>query len=191
MIAIDVQESFRQRDSWDASSNPAVADEVRRLVDHARSLGDLVVWVTHSEPDSGGVFDPERGFNRLLPGLTPTDDEPRLVKTSHNAFTSTPLARILVERGIRSVRICGIRTEQCCETTARLASDLGYDVTFVIDATATEPIPSPDAPRGRSIVEVLADPGTLHTSDIITRTRFVLADRFARIATVDEVTGGG
>ncbi|XLM22660.1 isochorismatase family protein, partial [Chromobacterium piscinae] len=31
--------------------------------------------------------------------------------------------------------ISGIRTEQCCETTARVASDLGYEVDFVSEAT--------------------------------------------------------
>ena len=33
--------------------------------------------------------------------------------------------------------ICGITTNHCCETTARLAGNLGYDTFFVIDATHT------------------------------------------------------
>ena len=33
--------------------------------------------------------------------------------------------------------ITGIQTNMCCETTARFAGDLGYDVLFVIDATYT------------------------------------------------------
>jgi hypothetical protein len=46
--------------------------------------------------------------------------------------------------GARRVAITGIAMEQCCETTARVASDLGYAVDFVIDATMTFPIPNPD-----------------------------------------------
>jgi hypothetical protein len=75
------------------------------------------------------------------------------------------------------------------ETTTRLASDLGYDVTFVLDATATEPVPDPDAPAGRPYAEVLADPRTLRPADIVERTRYALAGRFATVTTVKELTG--
>ncbi len=47
--------------------------------------------------------------------------------------------------------MCGIRTEQCCETTARVAFDLGYQVTFVTEATATSPIAHRDAPAGQTV----------------------------------------
>jgi isochorismate hydrolase len=60
-----------------------------------------------------------------------------LVKTAHNAFTITNLGQRLAQHGVREIRITGIRTEQCCETTARVGSDLGFDTTFFTDATAT------------------------------------------------------
>jgi nicotinamidase-related amidase len=189
LLVIDVQESFRQRESWQAASDPEVAEKVARLVDFARGRGDLVIWVLHSEPGSGGVFDPALGQVRLIEPLAPADGEPVLTKTSHNAFTTTNLQQILTERGIRTLLTCGIRTEQCVETTTRLASDLGYDVTFVADATATEPISGPDAPAGRPLAEVLADPRTLLPADIIARTRYALAGRFATVTTVEELTG--
>nr|WP_284466973.1 isochorismatase family protein [Actinomadura madurae] len=69
-----------------------------------------------------------------------------MTKTSRNAFTTTNLQQLLTSRGIGEVTVCGIQTEQCCETTARLAADLGYRVTFVTDATATFPIAHRDAP---------------------------------------------
>jgi nicotinamidase-related amidase len=189
LIVIDVQESFRQRESWQAASDPEVAVQVARLVDHAREQGQSVIWVLHAEPGSGTVFDPANGHVRLIEGLTRADGEPLLTKTSHNAFTTTNLQQILTERGIRSLITCGIRTEQCVETTTRLASDLGYEVTFVTDATATEPISHPDAPAGRPLADVLADPRTLLPADIITRTEYALAGRFATVSTVKELTG--
>jgi len=87
------------------------------------------------------------------------------------------------------VVICGIRTEQCCETTARVASDFGFGVTFVTDATATSPIEHWDAPAGRGAEEILADPRTLKVDDILARTEYALAGRFATIRTVAELTG--
>jgi len=187
LVVIDVQESFRRRPTWQVVSNPDIAADVQRLVDAARAAGDLVAWVLHSEPGSGGVFDPESGHVRLVDELVPRDGEPVLTKTSRNAFTTTNLAQLLTERGIRDLVLCGIQTEQCCETTARVAADLGYAVTFVTDATATFPIPHRDAPADRSVADLVADPRTLGTEDIIARTEYALAGRFATIRSVAEL----
>jgi nicotinamidase-related amidase len=189
LIVIDVQESFRRRPLWEAVSNPSIVEQVNRLVEAARARGDLVVWVLHSEPGTGGAFDPACGQVRLIDGLGPREGEPVITKTSINAFTTTNLQQLLTIRGIGELVLCGIRTEQCCETTARVASDLGYEVTFVTDATATFPIPHRDAPADRSVAEILADPLTLSTADVVTRTEYALAGRFATIRTVAELTG--
>ena len=188
LIVIDVQESVRQQPQWAAISNPAVADRAADLVTAARARGELVVWVLHAEPGTGGVFDPARGHVRLMDGLAPRDGEPVITKSSHNAFTTTGLAQLLTSRGIGELVICGIRTEQCCETTARLACDLGYQVTFVTEATATSPIEHRDAPPGRGLAEILADPRTLPAADVLARTEYALAGRFATIATVADLT---
>ena len=187
LLVIDVQESFRQRPLWAAISNPGIAGDVARLVDGARASGDLVAWVLHSEPGSGTPFDPASGYVRYLAPLAPEPGEPQLTKTSHNAFTTTGLQQLLTQRGIRELVICGIRTEQCCETTARVASDLGYQVTFVTEATATNPIAHRDAAPGQSVEQLLADPRTLPASAVIERTEYALAGRFATIATIAEV----
>jgi nicotinamidase-related amidase len=175
LIVVDVQESFRQRASWAENSNPEIVSQVNRLVDHARDRGDLVVWVLHQEPGTGGVFDPASGHVRFMDGLSPRDGEQVVHKTSHNAFTTTNLHQLLTERGVRRLTVCGIRTEQCCETTARVASDFGFEVDFAIDATATEPI------KHRDGLTVLS------TKDILERTEYVLHQRFANVTTVEEL----
>lgn len=189
LVVIDVQESFRQRPIWAYGSNPDMIRQVERLVVAARERGDLVVWVLHSEPGTGGLFDPALGHVRLIDGLVPAEGEPALVKTAHNAFTTTNLQQLLTEAGIHDLTVCGIRTEQCVETTTRVGSDLGYRMTFVTDATLTFPIPHRDLPATATVAEILADPRTLTNEEIVTRTEYVLAGRFATIRTVDEVTG--
>lgn len=189
LIVIDVQESFRQREMWQHNSNPELVWKVNRLAHSARDHGDLVAWILHAEPGTDTVFDPSRGFVRLMNGLETREGEPQITKTAHNAFTTTNLGRLLTVHGVREVLIAGIRTEQCCETTARVASDLGYDVTFVTDATATTPIENPAAPAGRGVAEILADPLTLSVEDVIARTEYVLAGRFATIRSVADITG--
>lgn len=190
LLVIDVQESFRARPLWRAVSNPRITDRVGELVAAARAAGDLVVWVLHTEPGTGTVFDPDSGHVRLIDGLTAGPGEPVLTKTAHNAFTTTNLQQLLTSRGVRELVVCGIRTEQCCETTARLGSDLGYAVTFVTDATATFPIPHWSAPADRTVEEVLADPRTLPAEEVVARTEYALAGRFATVSTVAAVTGG-
>ncbi|WAU83225.1 isochorismatase family protein [Streptomyces sp. Qhu-G9] len=187
LIVIDVQESFRARPLWATISDPKISEQVNRLVQISRRAGDLVVWVLHSEPGSRDVFDPALGHVRLMEELERADGEPLIHKTSHNAFTTTNLQQLLTERGVRELTVCGIRTEQCVETTTRVAGDLGYQVTFVTDATATNPIPHRDAPAGQSVADLLADPRTLSAEEVIRRTEYALAGRFATIATVDEL----
>ena len=188
LLVIDVQESFRQGPLWPAISNPGIANDVARLVDGARANGDLVVWVLHSEPGSGTAFDPASGHVRYMEPLKPRPGEPQLTKTSHNAFTTTNLQQLLTQRAITEVVVCGIRTEQCCETTARVAFDLGYQTMFVTEATATGPIAHRDAPRGQTVGQLLADPRTLPASAVIERTEYALAGRFATIATIADAT---
>ena len=183
-----MQESFRRRPLWQAVDNPEIVDRVGELVAAARAAGDLVVWVLHAEPGTGTVFDPAVGYVRLMDWLVPDPDEPVLTKTSHNAFTTTNLHQLLTSRGVREIMVCGIRTEQCCETTARVGCDLGYDVTFVIDATATFPSPHRSAPAGATVEEILADPRTLGARAMAERTEYALAGRFATIDTVAGVT---
>ncbi|WP_037607417.1 cysteine hydrolase family protein [Streptacidiphilus rugosus] len=171
LIVIDVQESFRARaEEWAEVDNPKIAEPVNRLVRLARAQGDTVVWVLHAEPGTDTVFDPVLGHVRLMEELDqPLPGEITVQKTSHNAFTTTNLQQQLTERGVTELVLCGIRTEQCVETTTRVGSDLGYRCTFVTDATTTNAI------------------GTLSAAAIIERTEAVLRDRFADIVTVGEL----
>ena len=187
LVVIDVQKSFLLDPLWSANSNPNIVGSVNRLVDSARAAGDLVIWVLHGEPGSGGAFDPASGQVCLMDGLEAGPEEPTLTKNMHNAFTTTNLQLLLTSQGIRHLTICGIRTEQCVESTARLACDLGYEVDFVLDATATTPREHWEAPEGRDLDEILVDPRTLSAAAILERVAYALSGRFARICSVDEV----
>ena len=189
LIVIDVQESFRVRPNWQLVNHPDIAERVDRLVRAARDRGDLVVWVLHTEPGTGGAFDPAEGHVRLIDGLEPLATETTIRKTSHNAFTTTNLQQVLTQNGVSEIVVCGIRTEQCCETTARVGSDLGYDVVFVTEATATMALAHWSIRDEASVEEILADPRTLTAEQVVERTEYVLAGRFATIRTLDELTG--
>jgi nicotinamidase-related amidase len=44
---------------------------------------------------------------------------------------------VLGQFGVRQLVIAGFMTHMCCDTTARQASERGYDVIFLTDGTAT------------------------------------------------------
>ncbi|HYX26469.1 MAG TPA: isochorismatase family protein [Thermoanaerobaculia bacterium] len=142
-----------------------------RLVQSYRAAGLPVIFVLHTDPDP--EFATDSPYFKLMDFLVRRDDEPLLIKNTRNAFTSTNLQELLWEKRVERLVITGIQTEQCCETTTRLAADLGYDVDFVTEATMTFPIADPDTGD------------ELTTDEILRRTEFVLRRRFARIATVD------
>ena len=80
---------------------------------------------------------PSRPGNRLKPYL---DAEPALLvrKQVNSSFHGTPdLHAWLQARRASELVIAGITTHHCCETTARVAGNLGYSVWFALDATHT------------------------------------------------------
>ncbi|MEO5625389.1 MAG: isochorismatase family protein [Dokdonella sp.] len=170
LIVIDAQESFRHRDYWEATDAPAFVDRQQTLINGAKAVGMPVVQIFHVEPD--GAFSLASGHVRTL---TPLEITPDVVfhKHRHSALVGNGLPVWLTERGIRRLIVSGIRTEQCCETTTRQASDLGYEVDFVSEATLTFAMIDRDGRRWSA-------------QEVKTRTELVLADRFARIATVEQ-----
>jgi nicotinamidase-related amidase len=174
LIVIDAQESFRHRPYFRADRLAPYLERQQALVDGAKRLGVPVVQVFHVEET--GVFAESSGF---VTTLSPLQIAPDAIfkKRRHSALVGSGLDVWLISHGVRRAIVSGIRTEQCCETTTRHASDLGFAVDFVSEATLT--FPMTDA-RGRE----------WSAAEIKAGAELVLADRFARIATVEEALAG-
>ena len=174
LLVIDVQDSFKPLPRWSRRNNPDFERNVSRLVDEYREAGLPIFFILHSDDDPG--WEKTSPHYKLMNFLAPRSDEPVLHKITRNVFTSTNLTELLLEKGVRRVVITGIQTEQCCETSARVAADLGYAVDFVTEATMTFPIAHPDDPTKE-----------LGTDAIVERTEYALRGRFARIRTVADL----
>lgn len=74
---------------------------------------------------------------RVLDATAPAADEIVIPKTSSSPFVSTNIDYVLRNLGVRSLVIAGILTDQCIDSAARDACDLGYLVTIATDACAT------------------------------------------------------
>jgi nicotinamidase-related amidase len=174
LLVVDVQESFRHRPYWSDRDLPAFIDRLQALVDGARARRIPVVQIFHVEET--GPFSLASGH---VATLAPLAIQPDAVfhKRSHSALVGSGLEVWLIQRGVRRVIVSGIRTEQCCETTTRHASDLGFAVDYVTEATLTF------AMTGR-------DGRTWEPAELKARTELVLDERFARIAGVDDALRG-
>ena len=122
LVVIDVQESFRQRASWPAVSNPDIVGQVNRLVAATRAAGDLVVWVLHTEPGTGDGLRPgRRPRPAAWTGCVPSRVSRCCTRPRTTRSPPPTCSNCSPNAGIRELVVSGIRTEQCCETTARLA----------------------------------------------------------------------
>jgi nicotinamidase-related amidase len=174
LLLIDVQQSFAARPYWSTAEVPAFLDRVNSLVAGCAGQGVPIVRVFHTDgPRSAdNPFAPESGLIRPLDGLKPYDAAVSVEKHRHSALVGTPLLPWLREHGITRLVIAGIRTEQCCETTTRHASDEGFEVDFCTEATLTFDMKTPAG-------------AVLSAAQIRERTETVLVNRFATLVDVD------
>ena len=173
LLVIDAQESFRRRPYFSAAELPAFLENTQSLIDRAQAQGIAVIQVFHRVAgDAGDPFTAASGLVRALAELSLRPDAV-FYKDVHSAMFAraadgTTLERWLRSAGIDALLVTGIRTEQCCETTTRHASDLGFSVRYVTDATLTFPMRTR---AGR----------TVSPAEIRERTELVLDGRFAEI----------
>ncbi len=177
LLVIDMQNDFVEKGAL--LEIPGIRKNIGRLSDFikfARSLGIPVVYTRHcfdpvANPIEAKLF-PEMRENGLrkgthgweiAPALAPMECDIVVDKTRYDAFFKTNLGSVLKKREIETLIITGTMTEVCCESTARSAMFLDYDVVFCSDLTFTS---------GRKMHE---------------RTLAVIGSGFGRVANSEEV----
>lgn len=144
LLVIDVQQGFDDADYWGRRNNPECESNISALIDAWRAVGRPVVFVRHDSADPASPLHPSSAGNALQGVVTGAPDL-LVVKSVNSGFHGTPdLHAWLQENSIQELVICGITTNHCCETTARLGGNLGYDVFFALDATHTFDRTGPD-----------------------------------------------
>ncbi|MET0983342.1 MAG: isochorismatase family protein [Telluria sp.] len=175
LIVIDVQESFRYRPYFTEEDTVAYLKVQNALIAGSEERGIPIVRILHTDgpAQADNPFALESGHVVPMRGLREFTAAASFIKRRHSALVGTGLDVWLVEQGIGRLIVSGIRTEQCCETTTRHASDLGWSVDYVTDATHTFDMLQPDG-------------SPLYAADIKSRTATVLSERFATLCTVEQ-----
>jgi nicotinamidase-related amidase len=165
-VVVDVQRAFDDEAYWGRRNNPDCEANIARLIAAWREAERPLVFVRHEFESH------DHAFKDVVSG------EPDLLvsKQVNSAFYGSPdLDAWLRENEIGSIALCGISTDHCVETTARMGANLGYDVLFVLDAMHTFDRAGPD--------------GTVMTADELTRaTATSLHEEFAAIVRTDDLT---
>jgi nicotinamidase-related amidase len=176
LVVVDVQQAFEDEDYWGRRNNPACEENVAALIGAWREHEQPIVFVRHDSVEPGSPLRPGGPGNEFKDVVA---GEPDLLVTKHvnSAFHGDPdLEAWLRANGIGDVVICGIQTNMCAETTARVAANLGFGMRFALDATHTFDIASHDG-------------GTIAADDLARVTAANLDPEFGRVVTMADAIG--
>ncbi len=141
LVILDMQRCFLEEGSHAfVPSAPAVIPQINAL---AASMKNVIRTRHANTRENAGAMGrwwrDTIEYGDLMGGLDPRLNAQGeiLVKTQYDAFYGTDLEKILRERDVKAVVVCGVMTHLCCETTARSAFVRGFDVYLPVDATAT------------------------------------------------------
>ena len=179
LVVVDVQEAFDDERHWPRATrnNPACEENIATLLAAWRECGRAVVFVRHDSDEPQSPLRPDRPGNAFKSIVTGAPDL-LVAKQVNSAFHGTPdLDAWLRAQSLDGIVVCGITTNHCCETTARVGGNLGHRVLFALDATHTFDRAAPD--------------GTIVPADELARvTATNLHGEFADVVATRDLVGG-
>lgn len=161
VVVIDMQNTFCEPGApAEVPLSRAIVAPINRLNAGVRARGGRVIWVTHANMGAGtgsdwrGFFDnfvaddvrqrtiaslsPGGEGQKIWPELDVHPDDVQIFKNRYSALIagSSNLERLCRSLGIDTLLITGTKTNVCCESTARDAMMLDFNVVMVSDGTA-------------------------------------------------------
>lgn len=166
LVIIDMQRDFvlpggfGEKLGNDTSLLLAAVDPTLKVLTRARDTGMLIIHTREGHrPDlsdcppakltrGGQTFIGTKGpMGRILvrgeqghdiiQQLYPIAGEPVIDKPGKGSFHATDLHQILLDRGIKTLVVCGVTLEVCVHTTVREANDRGYECVVLADCVAS------------------------------------------------------
>lgn len=160
-VVIDMQNAFCKPGApVEVPSSRGIVDNINHLAEGLRKAGGDVIWITTEITTKGDRTDWEIFVQNILadevrektkanmaPGadgvqlwheLDTREEDIYIVKNRYSCLapSASTLERVLRSRGIETLLIGGTKTNVCCETTARNAFDLDFNVIMVSDCNS-------------------------------------------------------
>lgn len=188
VIVIDMQATFcAEGGPAEVPQSRGIVGAINRLNAVMRDRGGHVIWVNHANANAGGQSDWGGFFNnfvaddvrartidsmapgspgqKIWSGMDVHEGDMKLMKNRYSALIpgASSLERVLRSIGIDTLLITGTKTNVCCESTARDAMMMDFNVVMVSDATAAL---SDDEHRA-SLETIIQQFGDVYTVDEI------------------------
>jgi nicotinamidase-related amidase len=135
LLVIDVQQGLASA-SLGLRNNPQAESNMARLLAAWRAHGLPILHIQHCSTEPDSPLRPELPGNAFKQEVQPMAGEPVFRKTVNSAFIGTGLEQYLRDKDVSKMVVIGLTTDHCVSASTRMASDLGFDVTLVSDATA-------------------------------------------------------
>jgi ureidoacrylate peracid hydrolase len=161
VVIIDMQSTCCEPGApAEVPASRGIVDNINRLNDELRRLGARIIWVNHANVHRDSTSDWRQFFDRFvaddvrqrtIESLAPEAAgqkvwrdltvDPRDLHVPKNRYSAlipgaSQLERVLRSFGIQNLLIAGTKTNVCCESTARDAMMLDYNVVMVSDCLA-------------------------------------------------------
>ncbi len=137
LVLIDIQLGLQEIAYYGTErNNPEAEENCGRLLHFFRKKQLPIFHVKHNSTELSSPLHPNKMGNKFHPAVEPMINEPVFEKTVNSAFIGTNLESSLKAKGISDLVIAGLTIEHCISTSVRMASNLGFNVTLVSDATA-------------------------------------------------------
>jgi nicotinamidase-related amidase len=118
-------------------NNPDAETKVAALLAAWRQAGRPVVHIRHDSVEPESTYRPGGPGHAFKAEAMPLPGETVFGKRVNSAFIGTGLDECLRSRGIATLVVAGVITNNSVEATVRMAGNLGYDVRLVADACFT------------------------------------------------------
>lgn len=152
-------------------------DNILKAMDHSARAGIPVVVIQHTAPSKDSTtFRRNSDEWKLHPEIEKRKCDILIEKNLPGSFTGTELEKWLREKGVERVAICGYMAQMCCDTTARQAFHLGFQVDLLSDATGT--------------LSVQNSAGSILDRDLHRAIMVTMAMKFARVMDTEEWIAG-
>jgi nicotinamidase-related amidase len=137
LLVIDVQREYFEG-AFPIRHPVGHLESILAAMDDARKASLPTVLIRHHQPDPDSpVFRHGSDMWQLHDEVASRHHDVLIDKQLPGSFTNTSLGEFLKRHEIDTVSIAGYMTQICCDTTARQAFHLGYQVEFLSDATGT------------------------------------------------------
>ncbi|KAF4833075.1 putative isochorismatase family protein YddQ [Colletotrichum siamense] len=144
LVIIDAQNEYANG-KLAVSGVEASRAKIAFLLEKYRAAKAPVIHVVHEVPADAPLFTPGTDLAEEFSELKPVEGESVVTKHFPGSFTGTNLENLLKATGRNKVVLTGYMAHVCISTTARQASEKGWDVIVVEDAVGDRNIPGTSA----------------------------------------------